>query len=101
MEIQPFCFAAASGVVRIAELMVEKNQDLPLIRGFNNAVTPLFIAVSNKCTEMVPYLLSITDLDQLDYQEENELLIATIHRDFYGKYQSPLNLHFCLLIHKL
>ncbi|CAK9327285.1 unnamed protein product [Citrullus colocynthis] len=47
------CFAAASGVVRIAQLMVEKNEDLPLVRGFNNAITPLFITVSYKCTEMV------------------------------------------------
>ncbi|XP_011652476.2 uncharacterized protein LOC101218503 isoform X2 [Cucumis sativus] len=77
------CFAAASGVVRIAELMVEKNPNLPLIRGFNNAVTPLFIAVSYKCTEMVSYLLSVTDLNQLGKQEQIELLIATIQSDFY------------------
>lgn len=42
------CFAAASGVLKIAKLIVEKNKHLTLIRGFDN-VTPLFIAVSYKC----------------------------------------------------
>ncbi|KGN49940.2 hypothetical protein Csa_000550 [Cucumis sativus] len=76
------CFAAASGVVRIAELMVEKNQDLPLIRGFGD-VTPLFMAVSYKCRPMALYLLSVTELTELTSQEKIELLIATIHSDFF------------------
>lgn len=80
----PFCFAAASGVVRIAELMVKKNKDLPLIRGFDNT-TPLFMAVSYKHREMASYLWSITDIKQLNSKEQSELLIAAIHSDFYGK----------------
>ena len=84
------CFAAASGVVRIAELMVEKNQDLPLIRGFGD-VTPLFMAVSYKCRPMALYLLSVTELTELTSQEKIELLIATIHSDFFGKYSQLLH----------
>lgn len=78
------CFAAASGVVRIAELMVKKNKQLPYIRGFNN-ITPIFIAVSYQHRHMISYLLSVTDLKQLTPQEQIQLLIATIHSDFYGK----------------
>lgn len=78
------CFVAASGLVQIAELMVEKNNHLPLIRTFQE-VTPLLIAVSYKCREMITYLLSVTDLSQLTTEERIELLIATIHSDFYSK----------------
>ncbi|KAE8647953.1 hypothetical protein Csa_000377 [Cucumis sativus] len=76
------CFAAASGVVKIAELMVNKNKDLPLIRGFGD-VTPLFMAVSYKCKPMALYLLSVTQLIHLTSQEQIELLIATIYSDFF------------------
>lgn len=78
------CFAATSGIVRIAQLIVEKNQDLPLIRGFSN-LTPLFMAVSYKRKLMVTYLFSVTDLYQLTPEDQIELLIATIHSDFFGK----------------
>uniref|UniRef100_A0A9I9CEJ2 PGG domain-containing protein n=1 Tax=Cucumis melo TaxID=3656 RepID=A0A9I9CEJ2_CUCME len=76
------CFAATSGVVRIAELMVKKNKDLPLIRGFGNA-TPLFMAISYQRKQMASYLFSVTDRKQLTSQDQIELLIATIHSDFY------------------
>ncbi|XP_038876939.1 ankyrin repeat-containing protein NPR4-like [Benincasa hispida] len=76
------CFAATSGVVRIAELMVQKNKDLPLIRGFGNA-TPLFMAISYQRKQMASYLFSVTDRKQLTSQDQIELLIATIHSDFY------------------
>ncbi|KAG6573169.1 Ankyrin repeat-containing protein ITN1, partial [Cucurbita argyrosperma subsp. sororia] len=76
------CFAATSGVVRIAELMVQKNKDLPLIRGFGNA-TPLFMAISYQRKQMASYLFSVTDRKQLSSQDQIELLIATIHSDFY------------------
>ena len=84
------CFAAASGVVKIAELMVNKNKDLPLIRGFGD-VTPLFMAVSYKCKPMALYLLSVTQLIHLTSQEQIELLIATIYSDFFGKYITSHN----------
>lgn len=79
------CFAATSGVVRIAELMVKKNKDLPLIRGFGNA-TPLFMAISYQRKQMASYLFSVTDRKQLTSQDQIELLIATIHSDFYGNF---------------
>lgn len=77
------CFAATSGVVRNAELMVKKNSDLPLIHGFENR-TPLFMAISCKRREMASYLLQVTDINKFNIQEQVELLIATIHSNFYG-----------------
>ncbi|XP_038875615.1 uncharacterized protein LOC120068020 isoform X2 [Benincasa hispida] len=76
------CFAAASGVVKIAEVMVNKNKHLPLIRGFGD-VTPLFMAVSYKCKPMASYLFSVTQLIELTSEEQIELLIATIHSDYF------------------
>jgi len=37
------CYAAASGVTKIAEMMVSKNRNLPMMRN-NRGVTPLYIA---------------------------------------------------------
>lgn len=82
-ENTALCFAATSGVVRTADLLVKKNKDLPFICGSEN-VTPLFMAISYKRREMVAYLLSVTDLNKLSPQEQVGLLIATIHSGFYG-----------------
>lgn len=77
------CFAAASGVVKIAKLMVDNNKHLPLIRTFDQ-ITPLFIAISYKRRKMASYLLSATDFNNLTSEERIHLLIATIHSDLYG-----------------
>ena len=77
------CFAAISGPVRNAELIVKKNSELPLIHGFENK-TPLFMAISCKRREMASYLLQVTDIDKFNIQEQFELLIASIHSNFYG-----------------
>ncbi|KAL4012328.1 hypothetical protein IC575_029428 [Cucumis melo] len=76
------CFAATSGIVRIAQLIVNKNEDLPLIRGFSN-LTPLFMAVSYKRKLMATYLFAVTDIFQLTPEDQIELLIASIHSDFF------------------
>lgn len=81
------CFAATSGIVRIAQLIVNKNEDLPLIRGFSN-LTPLFMAVSYKRKLMATYLFAVTDIFQLTPEDQIELLIASIHSDFFGKLSS-------------
>ncbi|KAL4012315.1 hypothetical protein IC575_029414 [Cucumis melo] len=77
------CFAAEEGSERIAKLLVEKNENLPLIRGDEN-ITPLYIAVSYRREKMASYLLSVTKLNQLNDEEKTLLLIAAIHSDFYG-----------------
>ncbi|KAJ1393090.1 Ankyrin repeat [Sesbania bispinosa] len=44
-----FCFAAASGNLKIAQLMLEKNQHLPIIRGGNGFTPVQFAALQGRC----------------------------------------------------
>ncbi|KAK4254674.1 hypothetical protein QN277_010022 [Acacia crassicarpa] len=50
-----FCFAAASGNTKIAEIMLQKNELLPTIRG-GQGVTPVVMAVLQGKREMALYL---------------------------------------------
>lgn len=50
-----FCLAAMAGDVRLAKIMVAKNQELLTIRGSGNMM-PLYLAASNSSHEMVKYL---------------------------------------------
>lgn len=80
------CFAAASGVAKIAETMVNKNRDLPGMRG-NKGVTPLYIAALFGHRDMVSYLLRVTDPEHLTEDDYVTLLIATINTDMFGQKQ--------------
>lgn len=80
------CFAAVSGVTKIAEVMVNKNNRLPLIRGSEGA-TPLHMATLLGHREMVWYLYNKTDSNRLTDEDHHGLLIAAITSDLFGKYQ--------------
>lgn len=71
------CVAAASGITKIAELMVNKNKYLPVIRG-NKGVTPLYIAALFGHRDMVWYLYKVTSDADLNEEDYVGLLIATI-----------------------
>ncbi|XP_059657221.1 ankyrin repeat-containing protein At5g02620-like isoform X1 [Cornus florida] len=75
------CFAAASGVTRIAEVMVNKNEKLPLIRGSKGAL-PLYVAALLGHRDMVWYLYSITKEDLTD-EDLIGLLIAAITANLF------------------
>lgn len=77
------CFAAASGVKKIAEVMVNKNKNLPSIRG-GNGVTPLCMAALLGHQEMVSYLYSVTEDNDLTEEDRIELLVAAINTGIYG-----------------
>ena len=77
------CFAAASGIVEIAMVMVEKNNNLPLIRGYK-VMTPLCMAAMFGHRNMVSYLYSVTNFESLGREEQISLLIGTISADLYG-----------------
>ncbi|XP_041026927.1 uncharacterized protein LOC121267122 [Juglans microcarpa x Juglans regia] len=81
-ENTAICFAAASGIVAIAEEMVNKNGKLPLIRG-SNKMTPLYMAALQGRRDMVSYLYSVTDFEQLTSSERIDILVASISADFY------------------
>lgn len=78
------CFAAASGITRIAEVMVAKNNHLPMVRG-SKGVTPLHMAALLGYRDMVWYLFSVTDPQCLTKEDYVGLIIATISTDLYGK----------------
>lgn len=76
------CYAAASGDVKITETMVNKNRDLPGMRG-NKGATPLYIAALFGQRDMVSYLLRVTDPKHLTEEDYVTLLIATINTDMF------------------
>ncbi|KAL0644746.1 hypothetical protein Bca4012_043036 [Brassica carinata] len=76
------CFAAASGTKKIAEMMVDKNEDLPMIRG-NGKVTPLYMAALFGHRKMVLYLYDKTDFERLGDSELVDLFHAIIGADIY------------------
>uniref|UniRef100_A0A0A0LRU9 Uncharacterized protein n=1 Tax=Cucumis sativus TaxID=3659 RepID=A0A0A0LRU9_CUCSA len=75
-------FAAASGVVRIAKVMVDNNAELPNLYNANKPF-PVLMAVAYKRKEMASFLLSKTDFQKLNNFEQIELLIAAISSDYY------------------
>ncbi|GKU92685.1 hypothetical protein SLEP1_g6384 [Rubroshorea leprosula] len=76
------CIAAASGITKIAELMVNKNKYLPGMRG-NKGVTPLYIAALFGHRDMVWYLYKLTADDDLTQEDYIGLLIAAISTDLF------------------
>ncbi|KAL3523053.1 hypothetical protein ACH5RR_015887 [Cinchona calisaya] len=76
------CFAAASGITRIAEVMVMKNSNLPMVRGSKGA-TPLHMAALLGFRDMVWYLYSVTDHRCLTKEDYVSLIIATISTEVY------------------
>ncbi|XVF27228.1 hypothetical protein REPUB_Repub14bG0088500 [Reevesia pubescens] len=76
------CIAAASGITRIAEVMVKKNKCLPGIRG-NKGVTPLYIAALFGHRDMVWFLYKVTAAEDLTQEDYIGLLIATITTDLF------------------
>ncbi|KAL6992641.1 hypothetical protein U1Q18_010753 [Sarracenia purpurea var. burkii] len=75
------CFAAASGITKIAEVMVKKNRDLAGIRG-SQGVTPVYMAALLGHRDMVWYLYSVTH-EHLTFVDCFELLVAAIKTDLY------------------
>ena len=74
--------AAASGIVEIAQQMVEKNRELTLIRN-RHEMTPLHIAAFLGRGEMASYLFSETSFQALSEIERTQILFATISNDLY------------------
>lgn len=77
------CYASASGITRIAEVMVNKNMNLPNMRG-HKGVTPLLIAALFGHREMVWYLYRMTREEELTREDYVALLMASIRTDLFG-----------------
>lgn len=76
------CFAAASGMTKIAEVMVKRNQKLPLIRGSKGAL-PLYMAALLGHKDMVWYLYSVTEGEDVTSADRIGLLIAAITSNLF------------------
>ncbi|KAH7569626.1 hypothetical protein JRO89_XS06G0219500 [Xanthoceras sorbifolium] len=94
------CFAAASGVKKIAEVMVNKNEKLPSIRGSKGA-TPLCMAALLGHKEMVWYLYSVTKEEDQNEKDHIELLVAVINAGLYGYLPSSFTLSYFTIIYLL
>ncbi|KAF5444713.1 hypothetical protein F2P56_033821 [Juglans regia] len=76
-------FAAQSEVVTIAEEMVKKNKNLPLMPKDDVKALPLYVAIMTGNRDMVSYLYSVTPIEDLASMDRSQLLIATISTDLY------------------
>ncbi|WRX12497.1 protein of unknown function DUF3447 - like 10, partial [Theobroma cacao] len=75
------CVAVATGSVKIATILMEKNAELAFIRGADDK-TPLYIAAVSGCPEMVRFLYEIfkQHIPHLnDEQEQRDIFLACIH----------------------
>ncbi|KAK4440351.1 hypothetical protein Salat_0370000 [Sesamum alatum] len=73
---------AASGIVELAAVMREKNENLITSPG-KNEMKPLYIAASLGNKDMVSYLYKFTRLKDLSITEWFDLLIATIRNNMH------------------
>lgn len=78
-----FFYAAVSGNVEVAQIMLKKNNSLAMIRGKKNAL-PIHVAalVGNK--EMVHFLYKKCK-EQLKANDRKALLVPLIHSEIYGE----------------
>lgn len=77
------CYAAISGEVEIARVLVEKNRKL-VTAPDEEKVTPLHKAALRGNKEMLRYLLSSTESEDLSKEEWFDLLLVTIRGRMYG-----------------
>ncbi|KAF2311273.1 hypothetical protein GH714_021420 [Hevea brasiliensis] len=82
-----FFYAAASGNVKIAQIMLEKNKDLAMIEGRGN-VLPIHIAALLGRGKMVRYLYKETkyELQATQIEDLIAFLVALINADIYKQY---------------
>lgn len=78
-------FAAVTGHVRIAFMMVEKNRRLPTMRG-SGSVTPLYMATLSGHHDMVDYLFPLSEFEKWNENEQIGLLTTSIASGLYGEY---------------
>lgn len=92
-----FCFAASSGNVDIAKVMVKKNQKLPNIKG-NANMTPLLMAILLRHRPMVDYLMDVTNHQQLKDHDRIALLTSAVEAGLFGIPTFQLSFHLTRVI---
>ena len=79
-----FCFAAASGNMEIVQLLKQRVENLPIIRGGGDH-TPLYFAVMQRKCDMVEYLYDKTK-DVFDVKDRESLFFTSITTRNYRTY---------------
>jgi len=79
-----FCFAAAAGNIEIVTLMLERNSQLPVIRG-GNGNTPIQYAALQGRRKMLWYLYDKTE-HYFNVDDRKLLFFACIYSGVYGKH---------------
>lgn len=88
-----FCFAVAAGNIEMVDLMLERNEQLPIIKG-GNGFTPIQYAASLRRYKMTWHLYEETR-HCFEEKDWNLLFFTCIYRGVYGKY--CLQLYFIIL----
>ncbi|XP_028119218.1 ankyrin repeat-containing protein At5g02620-like isoform X2 [Camellia sinensis] len=86
------CLAAVAGTVRIAEVMINKNERLPMIRG-SKGMTPLYMAALLGHSDMVWYLYKKTKSEDLSDDDRIGILNTCVSTDLYDVALDILNHH--------
>ncbi|KAK6233536.1 hypothetical protein QUC31_005942 [Theobroma cacao] len=78
------CVAVATGSVKIAKILMERNAELAFIRGAHNK-TPLYIAAVSGCPEMVRFLYEIfkQHIPHLNDEDRRDIFLACIHAGLF------------------
>lgn len=89
------CLAATTGMVELADLMLDKDASLAIIRGSEDML-PLHMAALLGHRAMVLHLYQVTD-SILNDEDRIDLLITLINTDLYGKLIFfPFNITFLM-----
>ena len=86
IENTAFTYAAATGNVKIAGVMLDKNENLP---NLSSGVKPLYMAALFGHSQMVQFLYSKTHrmVHQWDQKEKAQLFITCVSGGLYGKHK--------------
>ena len=74
-------YAAAAGNVKIAQMMLKKNPELPNL----GRVKPLSMAAFLGHSQMVQFLYPVTTIDKPD--DRDDIFINCVRKDLYGKHK--------------
>ncbi|KAK7853004.1 hypothetical protein CFP56_037157 [Quercus suber] len=77
-------YAAASGNVKIAKVILMKNESLA---NPNSGITPLYMAALSGHSEMAKFLYSKTMVREWAETTQEELFLTCVKNDIYGKHK--------------
>ncbi|XP_057419751.1 ankyrin repeat-containing protein ITN1-like [Lotus japonicus] len=80
-----FCLAAITGKREFLEIMIQKNEDLPLIHG-QNGMLPVHLALLSGFHEIVQHLSSYNLLEKMNFKDIERLFFMALNSNIYGNF---------------